>query len=284
MDKTTATSKLGAFVSDLLTGAETYTPWVRLDFSVGNFRVKTAESMEELKAAFELRHEVFFERGLGRKLPNGLDVDEYDIDSDCLLVIDKASGKIVGNYRIRCSGFQRGFYSEGEFILDEFLVHRSWEKLEIGRACVHPEYRKGSVIQLLWRGLIDYAKQVEARYIFGCSSVSARVPGQVEAVWRYLVDHWKLSDQFSAIPRNPYPMRSEPVKDFELPSLLASYLKSGAKVLGAPAYDPEFECADFLTVLDIRDLASDRCRKFLATKIQPETERAPLLTPVSHCP
>jgi putative hemolysin len=41
------------------------------------------------------------------------------------------------------------------------------------------------------------------------------------------------------------------------PSLIGAYLQLGAKICGEPAYDPDFKCADFLTLLDIKDLDVD---------------------------
>ncbi|NLO44190.1 MAG: hypothetical protein GX106_04435 [Candidatus Cloacimonetes bacterium] len=52
----------------------------------------------------------------------------------------------------------------------------------------------------------------------------------------------------------------EQMKD-RIPSLLMSYLNVGAKVYGSPALDREFQCIDFLTLLDTRNLLSDKLRK-----------------------
>ena len=41
----------------------------------------------------------------------------------------------------------------------------------------------------------------------------------------------------------------------KIPSLLASYLKVGAKVCGIPALDKSFKCIDFLTLMNVADIA-----------------------------
>ena len=42
-----------------------------------------------------------------------------------------------------------------------------------------------------------------------------------------------------------------------------SYLKAGAKVYGKPAYDHEFRCSDFLTILDIKSMSEKHRNKYM---------------------
>jgi putative hemolysin len=51
-----------------------------------------------------------------------------------------------------------------------------------------------------------------------------------------------------------------------LPSLLKSYLKLGSKVLARPAFDRDFDCLDFLTVLKRNELSASIDRKFNVNK------------------
>jgi putative hemolysin len=234
---------------------------VRLAFETPQHVVKTATSFAELRQAFELRHAVFIEEGLGRRLASGMDVDAYDVDSDHLQVIDKGSARVVGNYRVRCSLFHRRFYSEGEFLLDDFLREGA-VKIEVGRACVDPRHRGGLVLQLLWRGLREYVRRTAARYVFGCSSVPAGVPGRVEAVWDELVASGRVSGRFPAVPRVPFVLGPGRFRGPAMPPLLASYLRLGASVLGTPAFDAALNCADFLTLLDLRDVPASLLRSY----------------------
>src|SRR5690606_22570614 len=119
----------------------------------------------ELLKILQLRHDIFVKEWQGRKTYHGLDVDNYDFAGDHLMIIDKSNNEVVGTYRLLCSKFTDRFYSQSEFHMDEFL---RWPvvKLELGRACVHPQYRDGSTIDLLWKGLTRYIDEVEARYLF----------------------------------------------------------------------------------------------------------------------
>jgi putative hemolysin len=42
--------------------------------------------------------------------------------------------------------------------------------------------------------------------------------------------------------------------EVEVPPLLKGYLKAGARVLGEPHVDPQFGCADFPIMLEVRSL------------------------------
>jgi putative hemolysin len=47
-----------------------------------------------------------------------------------------------------------------------------------------------------------------------------------------------------------------------IPSLLKSYIKTGAVVCGEPALDQDFQCIDFFTLLDVRNMKESVMKKF----------------------
>lgn len=55
--------------------------------------------------------------------------------------------------------------------------------------------------------------------------------------------------------------QSEEVEQI-IPALLKSYLRLGAKVAGQPAFDEEFNCIDFLTILKKENLCQSLADKF----------------------
>jgi putative hemolysin len=247
--------------------SQPYEPKVHILLETSRYLVKTGDTNSELEQAFKLRHEVFFKEGMNRTLAMGLDTDDFDIDSDHLLIIERAHNRVVGNYRVRCSRFTDRFYSESEFELGEFMKKVDGIKVEIGRACVHPDHRRGMVMHLLWRGLTEYLKATDARYLFGCTSIDANPPENVQHIWDYLVSKDLVVNDLGVTPKHPFSLNPAPpvgtdVAEPELPSLFASYLKSGCKVLGPPAFDPEFACADFLTLLDMKNLSAERSRRY----------------------
>ncbi len=49
--------------------------------------------------------------------------------------------------------------------------------MEIDRTCIHPEFRNGVGIGMLWAGLAQFVEQHQIDYLFGCVSVSMRDGG-----------------------------------------------------------------------------------------------------------
>ena len=90
---------------------------------MADFEVKIASSPEEIAEAQRLRFQVFnleLNKGLKSSYQRGLDVDEFDVVCDHLIVRDLKSGDVVGTYRLMRGAQARrhiGFYSEKEFDL-----------------------------------------------------------------------------------------------------------------------------------------------------------------------
>jgi putative hemolysin len=226
----------------------------------GDFIVRTARNGAELRKVLQLRHDIFVREWQGRETYHGLDVDNFDFSGDHLMIIDKKTDEAVGTYRLLCSRFTDRFYSQNEFHLDEFL---RWPvtQLELGRACVHPRYRDGGTIDLLWKGLSRYIQHVDARYLFGCASLKSTDPLTISSVYREFrrKEVWKNDFNIRAMPKYHFrrfdpeaatPLNPREVRDL-MPSLLRSYLHAGAFVFGEPALDKEFACVDIFTVLDM---------------------------------
>ena len=134
----------------------------------GNVIIKTARNTDDVMRAIELRSKVFLEE-LGASGSGSIDIDEFDILSDHLLLIDKEKDVVIGTYRFNSNLFSNSFYSETEFDIFNVLITPGI-KVELGRACIHKEYRGGTTVSLLWTGLLAYMKKIGADYLFGCSS------------------------------------------------------------------------------------------------------------------
>lgn len=250
---------------------------VALEIDSSRYLVRTVSRIEELRKTLRLRYKVFFLEGMKKRKSIGMDLEPFDFVADHLIVIDKASREIVGTYRLISSLFSSSFYSQAEFVLDEFLKEPG-TKLELGRACIHPEHRNGAVIALLWKGLHEYMTLTESRFLFGCASIKTVNLNEIAAVYHYLIENQLVSDKYHIRPTPAYrvegldsglqhgwQMSADP-KDLEarnlVPSLLRSYFKAGAKVMGEPALDRDFECIDFLTILEKDLLDSGYSKKF----------------------
>lgn len=225
-----------------------------------------------VEAAQRLRYRVFSEEygsDLGATTP-GIDADSFDAYCDHLIVTDQSSGQLVATTRIlhqREAAKAGGFYSEGEFDLAAF--HRlPGTVAELGRTCVHPDYRNGATITLLWASLAEYLVQHQVDYLIGCASISM-ADGGLKAwnIARYLQREFMSDEAFRVIPKRELPHLAHPVSEgrpVNVPALIKAYMRLGAKVCGEPCWDPEFRCADVLVVLEVSRLASRYSRHFLA--------------------
>lgn len=243
-----------------------------------NFIVKTADSTEELRAALRLRHDVFLQELLKRKKKSGMDLDRFDKHCDHLLIIDKRSDKIIGTYRLQSSLHTKRWYTATEFHMKHIIKRLPGNKLELGRACVHPDHRNGVTIALLWEGIHAYMQASQSTYLFGCSSIKTMDKAEIRAIYHYLRQNGFLTDDHRVRPKGKFrvpgmarharrkPLHLNPEelsahKD-KIPALLNSYLKAGAKVCGTPALDRSFKCIDFLTLLSVQDIGAQYSRRY----------------------
>lgn len=236
---------------------------LKFSLETDGFLIKTAVDKEDFMTTLKLRHLTFIEEGLGTSTSTGYDFDEFDYLADHLLIYDLEKNTTVGTYRLICSSFSDRFYSQNEFVLDNFLKVEGG-KLELGRACVHPDYRNGRMVDLLWQGLAHYITECGVRYLFGCSSLKTEDPEEVFSILKALEKSEHVSNEYNIKPTPPFTFpNSEEVYQkvgvYEsvtraLPPLLRSYLHAGSLVHGRPAWDRDFKCTDMLTILDIRKL------------------------------
>jgi putative hemolysin len=230
------------------------------------YRPYFAATEDDRRKAYRLRFLVFnleLNEGLESAYQNGLDRDEFDDCCEHLLVEDCCSGEVVGTYRMQSGATaakNRGYYSEREFDLTPFQPIRR-QVLELGRACVHREHRNFEVLNLLWKGIAQYAASAGARYLMGCSSLTSQEASDGWRVYRGL-QKYVVDQRLMTAPRPAFGLPVIRV-DSELapPKLLRAYLAIGAKICGPPAIDREFKTIDFLTLLDLDALpASIRAR------------------------
>jgi putative hemolysin len=217
--------------------------------------VSIAQCADDIQAAQSLRFKVFGEE-MGAKLTcrePGLDIDLFDPYCEHLIVKDNLSGEIVGTYRILTPSQARkvgGYYSETEFDLTRFQHIRS-SMVEVGRSCVHADYRTGATIALLWAGLSSFMLQHRYEYLVGCASISMIDGGHMAAsICRTLKSRALSPVEWRAFPRCPLPLDAlDDNRDAAIPPLIRGYLRAGAYVCGDPAWDPDFKTADVLVLL-----------------------------------
>lgn len=241
-----------------------------LKSSSASLSISWARNQDEVEEAQRLRYKVFAEE-MGAtlsKAKDGLDQDLFDPWCDHLIVRDDETLRVVGTYRVLTPHNAKklgSLYSESEFDLIR-LSHLRPKMIELGRSCVHQDYRSGSVIMALWSGLGRYMMQGGYESMLGCASVSMADGGHFAASLHHQFSDKHLSPiEYRVFPRLALPVNQlNKALDVEPPPLVKGYLRLGAKICGAPAWDPDFNTADFLTLLRIADLHPRYARHFLS--------------------
>lgn len=228
-----------------------------------------ATTHEEVREVQRLRYKIFIDTMGLSTLANdeGLDADEFDAYCDHLIVRDSRTLKVVGTYRVLgpAKARQLGrFYSENEFDLSR-LKHLRGGMVEAGRACIHPDYRSGGVIMLLWAGLAAYMRRERCDYLIGCASISLSDGGHnAAAVYHGLADTQFAPPEYRVTPNVPFPLHERDARQAsQVPPLLKGYLRSGAWVCGEPAWDADFHSADLFLLLPLAKLDSRYARHYL---------------------
>lgn len=249
-----------------------------LDETHGEYRLRFALDDHDRQRIFRLRYEVFaLELGEALAGAHAIELDRDPFDAQChhLMVEDRATGEVVGTYRLQVLEIAReglGFYSAGEFDLSTLEASVIEDSVELGRACVARDHRNKAVLFLLWRGLGSYLLWNHKQHFFGCSSLTSRDPREGLALHRDLTRDGKLSRRFAVSPLPGFECLGRPLdRAIELPKLFAIYLRHGAEVLGPPAIDREFGTIDFLTLLDI-DKMGRRLFKFFTLGLPRRSE------------
>jgi putative hemolysin len=233
------------------------------------FKIVWANTPGEIKEAQRLRYKVFAEE-MGAKLPQNpdrLDIDEFDSYCDHLLIRDQDSLKVVGTYRVlpphKAQEIGR-LYSDSEFDLSR-INHLRPKLVELGRSCVHQDYRSGAVIMALWSGLAQYMQKNGYEIMLGCASIPMADGGHFAAsLYNSLGNDQMAPTEFHAFPRLPLPLdKLNGGLEVQPPPLIKGYLKLGAKICSAPAWDPDFNTADLLTMLRLSEINPRYAKHFL---------------------
>lgn len=223
-----------------------------------------------VEAAQRLRHDVFAsEPGFAFSAEGraaGLDADRFDEHCDHLLVREDAAGELVGCYRMLPPAgaiAAGGLYTATEFDMRGLDALRP-SLVEMGRAVVRADHRNGSVVLLMWAGILAYLDRCGYDYVTGCVSVPVmgsadEAPGtQIRGVRDFVRRRHAAPAEFTVHPYRPVTVAGRGLDDIEpparvaVPPLMRGYLRLGAQVCGEPAHDPDFGVGDFPALLDKR--------------------------------
>ncbi len=233
------------------------------------FTVKLVETEAELRAAQRLRYDVFVtELGGGGDLVDHeqqLEQDLFDPFFDHMIVTTKEDNAVVGVYRL-LRGSQAeaagGFYSESEYDLS-CLKSSGRRLLELGRSCLHPDYRGGVAMHYLWNGLADYVAVHEIDILFGVASFHGTDIATLAGPLSLLYDRHLAPQQLRVRAQDDGYQRMDMIDIdtldrraamVQVPSLIKAYLRLGGCV-GEGAYvDHKFNTTDVCLIMDTAQL------------------------------
>jgi putative hemolysin len=247
-----------------------------------HFETGWADSEAQVEAAQALRFQVFAgelgARLSGRAMACERDIDRFDDFCDHLLVwacdgTGTQPRTLVGTYRVLPPAAARragGLYAEQEFDLGPLASLRP-RMIELGRACVAPAWRSGGVILALWAALGKYMVRHRLETMVGCASVGLLDGGGfAHALWHTLRETHLVAPEWRLRPRTALPPPGAagsgptvPVPLRAMPPLIKGYLRGGARVLGAPAYDAAFHTADLPIMMRMQELSPRYRAQFL---------------------
>ena len=239
----------------------------------GGISVTWAQHQDEVREAQRLRYDIFAGE-MGARITSSIsehDIDLFDDYCEHLIVRDQLSQVVVGTYRVLTPAQSKrlgGNYTDTEFDLTRLRGLRE-RMVELGRSCVHPDYRQGAVIMALWGALAEFMVRNNLDTMIGCASIpmmhNGVVSGEAAAsIWNQFKQTHLAPIELQVRPRLPLPVEQfDAQAKVDPPALIKGYLRLGAKILGAPAWDPDFNTADLPMLMRIADLPSRYRKHFL---------------------
>jgi putative hemolysin len=197
--------------------------------------------------------------------------------------------RVVGTYRLLrelVARQNRGFYSSSEYDLSPLLtktfqrrIGEGRQLLELGRSCVHRDYRNLATINLLWRGIASYLTTHNIGFMFGCASLHGTDPAEHAVALSYLY-HEHLADEsirVRTLPEHYVPMDLVPrgsydVKDAirSLPPLVKGYLRLGCVIGDGGFIDAQFNTVDVVILLPVEQITARYTDRYRISANDPE--------------
>ena len=237
------------------------------------YSVLIAEDEHTKKLCYKLRFDVFAKE-LGADMSiatNGEDKDRFDEHCQHLVVFDNTTNEIVATTRLLDNKGRDNigmFYSETEFNIDNIL-NESINYIEVGRTCIHPAYRRGAVLAMLWRGIAEIVINNKIDYLIGCASIPLNGGDKyISSIMKHIFQHHYAPESLRVQPRIPLRLSDEEnqADDAILPTLLKAYVRQGAIICGQPYYDAAFGVADVFILLESSKISCRYSKHFIQRK------------------
>ncbi|WP_436660851.1 GNAT family N-acetyltransferase [Acinetobacter sp. P1(2025)] len=224
------------------------------------YRFEWVDTLKELQDVQRFRAKQFSHQ-FGLTFEDDLDQDLYDFACEHAVLRDKWSGEIVAYTRLKLfQGYEIGqSYSAQEFEIVPHLSHLP-SIVEIGRTCVHPQFRSGKALSMLWLNMAPKILwSMRAKYLMGCVSIHlednlARTYYTHRQI-QQLEDHQTIDIRSKRAFEPERPDYSFP-QDERMPKLFQTYLGMQSKLSKEAFFDEEFKCLDYFVFLEVNKIAT----------------------------
>ena len=200
-----------------------------------------------------------FSRQFGISFANGRDHDAYDLTCQHAILRDEWSNEIVAYTRVK---FLYGdelhkSYSQQEFYL-EHIFQDSDRIVEIGRTCVHLDYRSSRAVSILWAHIFNYyILNVRANYLIGC--VSIKKFGNEENIYdtHQFIQQLPVNQSCNIQSKNIVEIAcslQNVSKKIKMPKLFDVYLKMNGKLSKQAYFDRDFNCLDYFVLMPVGEM------------------------------
>lgn len=230
-----------------------------------NFATRLALTNDDVRQAQALRYTVFVDE-LGADGPMvdhnaRLERDAFDEHAQQLLLLDlaRADGdQVVGVYRLMDdTGARRAgrFYSENEY--DVTVLTQSGRRLlELGRSCLHKDYRGSAGVLHLWQGVAEIVRARQIDVLFGVASFHGTDLAALAPSLALLHQDHLAPDDICVRSTAYQPMDLGPIADRvaamkQVPALIKAYLRLGGFVGDGAFVDLAFNTTDVCLILDL---------------------------------
>lgn len=231
--------------------------------SKGRYRARLAAGAADVAAAQGLRSLCF--------QTTDTDCDAYDRTCAHVLVEDICSGALVCCFRLLLlqdgSGLERSY--SAQFYDLPALQGFQGRLAEMGRFCVHPEWRDPDILRIAWGAITAFTDKQDVRMLFGCSSFAGTATGDYLDAFAMLKQRhlapqrWRPREKAPNVFRFAAMLRHQPDAKkamLQMPPLLRSYLLMGAWVSDHAVVDAGMNTLHVFTGLEISAIPASRKR------------------------
>jgi len=234
-----------------------------------HFELRLAETADDLHQAQALRYDVFVRElgGDGDMVDHaaGREADRFDPFFDHLMLMDRTrqANQCVGVYRLMREDQAAAagqFYCDDEYDLS-VLKNGPLKLLELGRSCVHADYRGGTAMLHLWNGLAAYVEDHGIDLMFGVASFHGTDASAFAGPLSLLHHRYLAPEDIRVRAREDHFQRMDLIAEADLdrvaatramPALIKGYIKMGGFV-GEGAYiDHPFNTTDICLLTDVK--------------------------------